>query len=345
MIRFERYNFCTLFDSYYLTRGIALYRSLDLYCVNFHLYIFAFDGNSFKELNSLNLANATIIPLEDFESPDLLLAKSGRTFAEYCWTCSASTIWYSINKYELDSCTYLDADILFFSSPQPIFDEIGRSSIGITKHNFSKDWEESLIYGQYCVQFIYFRNDKYGMEALNWWMQKCIEWCFAKLEDTRYGDQKYLDYFEEKFGHVCVIENIGTGVAPWNINNYSLIQKSKNETVFMQTYSGLSGRLIFYHFQGLKMTEMDNYIYCEASVGAIPKKALQCIYVPYIQNLHQIKYQLKNEKFLDKSIIFDHRLITKLGFTIRQKLKRFKLIRFSYYFFKKNRYNRPINIG
>lgn len=345
MTHYQRYNFCTLFDSYYLTRGIALYRSLEIYCVNFHLYIFAFDDNSFKELNELNLTNATIISLGNFESPELLFAKAGRTFAEYCWTCTASTIWYSINKYELDNCTYLDADILFFSTPQPIFDEIGKSSIGITKHNFSKDWKESDIYGRYCVQFVFFRNDKYGMEALNWWRLKCVEWCFAKLEDTRYGDQKYLDYFEEKFSNVCVIENIGSGVAPWNINNYSIIEKVKSGNISLQTYSGLSGQLIFYHFQGLKMTEMDKYIYCEASIGAIPKKALQYVYDPYIRTLYQLKFLLKNEKFLDKPIIFDRRFTIKLGFAIRQMLKQFKLMRVLYYAFKRNRYDRPKNIG
>lgn len=37
------FNFCTLFDSYYLDKGIALYESLEKVCKDFHLYIFCFD--------------------------------------------------------------------------------------------------------------------------------------------------------------------------------------------------------------------------------------------------------------------------------------------------------------
>ena len=61
------YNFCTLFDSFYLTRGIAMYQSLEKTCENFHLYIFAFDDASFEILKKLNFKHATIIPLKDFE--------------------------------------------------------------------------------------------------------------------------------------------------------------------------------------------------------------------------------------------------------------------------------------
>ena len=94
-----RYNFCTLFDSYYLTRGIALYQSLEKNCKDFHLYVYAFDEKSYEVLTSLNYSNATIISLKEFESEELLGVKSDRTIAEYCWTCTASTIWFSINKF------------------------------------------------------------------------------------------------------------------------------------------------------------------------------------------------------------------------------------------------------
>src|SRR3989304_9158872 len=108
------YNFCTLFDSFYLTRGLTMYRSLEKCCENFHLYIFAFDDKTYEILNKLQLKKATVVSLKDFEDEKLLAVKPTRTKAEYCWTCTSSTILYTIEKFNLPSCTYLDADLYFY---------------------------------------------------------------------------------------------------------------------------------------------------------------------------------------------------------------------------------------
>ena len=46
-------NFCTLFDSYYLDKGIALYKSLERVSNDFMLFIFCFDERSYDILNDL----------------------------------------------------------------------------------------------------------------------------------------------------------------------------------------------------------------------------------------------------------------------------------------------------
>jgi len=61
------YNFCTLFNTKYLSRGLALYHSLKNVCNDFHLYIFAFDDQTYAILNKLQLPDTTIISLSQFE--------------------------------------------------------------------------------------------------------------------------------------------------------------------------------------------------------------------------------------------------------------------------------------
>lgn len=340
-----KYNFCTLFDSYYLTRGIALYKSLEEQCNNFHLYIFAFDVKSQEILERLDFKFATIIPLSEFENNELLAVKPNRTIAEYCWTCTASTIWYSINKFNLDHCTYLDADMRFFSSPDPVFNEIGSNSIGITPHNFSRRLKSSEVYGKYCVQFIYFKNDPYGLEALNWWKNSCIEWCYAKLEDEKYGDQKYLDYFEEKFKDVHIISNPGSGVAPWNVSMYRISESNNGIAVNYSEYPEKKYPLIFYHYQGLRFTEKDNKVISKPSKLWIHQSALNFIYKPYIFQLQAIKYQLEEKSAIDQKIIFKRSYLNAFGVYFSLKIKNVKVFRNIYFFVKRSRYNQPRNIG
>jgi len=91
-----------------------MYNSLRRHSKAYHLYIFAFDDICYNKLNELKLLNVTVISLKEFEDEELLKVKSTRTIAEYCWTSTPATILYCIEKYELESCTYLDADLYFF---------------------------------------------------------------------------------------------------------------------------------------------------------------------------------------------------------------------------------------
>lgn len=338
-----KYNFCTLFDSYYLSRGINLYNSLEEHCTDFHLYIFAFDNNSFDVLVKMKLKNATIISLNEFENEDLLAVKSKRTIAEYCWTCTASTISYSIENFSLDHCVYLDADMMFFSSVEPIFKEIDSASVAITAHNFSDDLKVDEIYGKYCVQFVFFRNDKNGQLALNWWKQSCIDWCFAILEEERYGDQKYLNYFKEKFQNVIELQHNGVGVAPWNINRFN-IYKEKGRIMLSENLIN-KVPLIFYHFQGLKFVEDNNRIISEASKVYISNPVLKIIYAPYIEKLSEINKKLIGKEYTKKEIIFKRSYYSIFLRFVKINVKKSIFLRNLFYSVQYKRYDRPRDIG
>lgn len=272
------YNFCTLFDSNYLYKGLALYRSLTNVC-NFHLYILACDDNCEAILRSLNLEYATVISLPSFETNELLKVKKDRNKAEYFWTCGPSFIYYCINQFNLDNCTFLDSDLMFFSSPKPLFDEIGNNSIAITEH-FTKKTDN--LAGRYCVQFVYFKNDPDGMKALTWWRDQCLEWCFARYEKGKYGDQKYLDYFPDKFENVHVIENRGCGVAPWNFKQYEFT--NNNEIIF----NNIKYQIIFFHFHGIRTDIEGNKLILKTITYDLNEQVRTNIFMPYLQLIKNI---------------------------------------------------------
>jgi len=243
-------NFCTLFDSVYLSRGLAMYNSLARNCDDFHLYIFAFDDKCYFILKELNLKNMTVISLFEFEDEELLRIKPTRTRGEYCWTSTSSTILYVLNNYKVDNCTYLDSDLYFFSSPQVLLDEMGNDSVLITPHRYTKKYDQSEKTGIYCVQFVTFKNDEKGLKVLNWWRNACLEWCYARFEDNRFGDQKYLDDWPTRFEGVYVCKNLGAGVAPWNMQQYSFDEEN-GIVIGTEITTGKKSQVIFYHFHSL----------------------------------------------------------------------------------------------
>ena len=275
------YNYCTLFDSKYLTRGLAMYESLKKYSNNFHLYIFAFDKRSCNLLKKLNLESVTIVSLNEFEDEELLKVKIHRSQVEYFLTCTPSIVKYCIENFNLKNCTYLDADIYFFSNPNILIEEMGSKSILITEHRYTPKYEMSLTRGIYNVQFVTFKNDINGMKALNFWRNRCITWCYNRVENNKYGDQKYLDDWPVRFEGTHVLKNLGGGVAPWNIQQYKL-----EENFF---------ELIFYHFHDIKFL-FNNQV--DLGGYELRKEDIKILYKPYLTHLKKIE---KNILFYNDS--------------------------------------------
>jgi hypothetical protein len=238
----------------------------------------------------MNLEHVTIISLSEFEDKNLLAVKDTRTKAEYCWTCTPSVIDYCIHTYDLSDCTYIDADLYFFSNPNVLIEEMEDKSVLITEHRYTKKYDKSATSGIYCVQFITFKNTSDGMAALNWWKDRCIEWCYARKEDGKFGDQKYLDDWTTRFEGIHVLRNLGGGVAPWNVQQYQL--SNIENKVYLQP-TGQMDELVFFHFHFIKF-----YPNNRVDLGdyTLHNSVLVNVYRPYLMEIMEIELMLK-EKF------------------------------------------------
>lgn len=311
-------SFCTLFDSHYLSRGLAMYESLQRHSDSFHLYIYAFDNLSFELLLKLDLEFVTVIGLDDFEDEKLKRVKLNRTVCEYCWTCTPAVIKHAIETYDLTACTYLDADLYFFSDPSVLIDEMGNDSVLITEHRYTSEYDQTATSGIYCVQFMTFKNNDEGMAVLNWWRNACIDWCYARFEDGKFGDQKYLDDWPNLFSGVHVLRHLGGGVAPWNVQQYDM----KN----------MSFDLVFYHFHGFKFIG-DNKL--ELGHYRINNDVLVLVYKPYIRHLEIIENKLSANFHEYKSSLS----VSKYTWTFKRPIRNIKrLLKGTYNIFKKDNF-------
>ncbi len=285
----NKYNYCTLFNSNYLTRGLAMYESLKKHSDQFHLFIFAFDDRSCKLLKKLDLESVTVVSLLEFEDDTLLKIKQERSVGEYCWTCTPSVIKFSIDKFNLDHCTYLDADLYFFSNPSVLVDEMKEKSTLITEHRYTPIYDQVNTSGKYCVQFMTFKNDHDGMKVLDWWRNACNEWCYNRFEDGKFGDQKYLDDWINKFDGVHELQHLGGGVAPWNVQQYNF--KCDNGSVIgTEINTGKVFELVFYHFHALKLLKGNKV---DFGFYKLKKDEIKFCYKEYVIELSNIDNKLK----------------------------------------------------
>lgn len=272
-----------------------MYQSLLKHCENFQLFIFAFDDATYQFFSAKKYPKVTVISLSDFEDSELLRIKPTRSAGEYCWTCTASTILYAIEKFNLDNCTYVDADMQFYLNPISIWNEAKSKSVIITSHNYTTKYDQSKESGIYCVQFVGFRNDANGMKVLKWWRNACIDWCYARIEDSKFGDQKYLDDWTTRFEGVHVVENPGAGVAPWNCQQYSF-KNVNNDLTGIENSTEKKFDVVFFHFHGLVFYS-NSSVMLTGQIYKIKTDVLNLFYKPYVSAIQKTKSEITFEFF------------------------------------------------
>ena len=120
-------------------------------------------------LEELRLPGLAAVPLADLErhDPELEAVKRDR----YPYRCIAGrqppawTRYCLAREPELSAITYVDADVFFFSSPEPLFAELGDNSIQIVPHRYAPAyWHQEETSGIYNVEWLTFRRDERATE-------------------------------------------------------------------------------------------------------------------------------------------------------------------------------------
>lgn len=285
-----------------------MYDSLKEYCIEFELYILCLDDFTFEYFKSRSSIYPEIrtLTLNEIEQRDdeLKTAKANRSRIEYYFTLSPCLPLYILKKYQLPHVCSLDADILFLDSPQSLFKYLDEYSIIVTPHKFSKENKQFLIHGIYNVSFQIFKNDETGIDCLSLWRNQCIEWCGDRpdLDNDRFADQKYLDAWTKLYlGRVKVLDDSVSGLAPWNLNNFTISKKSG------KFYS--NGELIiFYHFHHFKIFSSSWASNGFNHYKAVKQKAVDSLYLLYWNKLNKYRpdfsnadvsarYEISNEKW------------------------------------------------
>lgn len=284
-------HICTCFDSNFLPRGLALYKSIKQFHNNFVFYVLAFDDTTSDYIKALNYNNIEVITPCSYNeyfntSPDKYSDRK-----QYFFSATPNLCLYVLEKHpEIDSVLYLDADVYVFNSLDTLYEEVNGASIAFCSHRFYPLFDLlSKNYGRYNVGVNFFRNTETGLKCLHDWKADCDGWYPDKpgYPLKFFSDQIFLDSWCEKYDEIKIIENRGIDTAPWNIANYKISEH--NESYYVG-----NDPLVIYHFSALKKISDNmwngNTIFFFGSI----RGSLMEVYKKYISEIES--FGLNNSK-------------------------------------------------
>ena len=139
----KRY-FCTYFNDDYLIYGLTMFRSLKETGIDFRLFVLCLDDPVYEKLTGF-APEIEPVRLSELESadPETTACRGNRSLIEYFFTLSPALPLFLFRRDpEIDILAYVDSDFMFFSSPEPIWEELGEKDVLIYEHDFLRRRDE-----------------------------------------------------------------------------------------------------------------------------------------------------------------------------------------------------------
>ncbi len=292
-------HFCTYCDQGYAARMLCLHASLKAQQESFRLWVLCFDAETEAVVRAEADESLMAISLVQFlaAEPDYAAVRTSRSRVEFYFTATPVLVRYCFSREAAaDRMTYLDADLFFFGPVSAVFAEQGDASVGIVPHRFLAHLAAQREHGTYNVAWVSFRRDEDGLGCLEWWRERCLEWCFDRVEKGRFADQGYLDEFPRRFRRVKSLDHPGVNAAPWNVNTARL--------TFVAGAPWLEQKpVMFYHFQGIR----------EVAAGwfdpglrpyrvRLTQELKDGVYLPYLRRLSDVQARLRRWHGIEPSL-------------------------------------------
>jgi hypothetical protein len=253
-------------------------KSLSRQALGRPLHVLCLTDRAFEVLAGAALENITLLRLRNLEEadPELLAVKQNRTIVEYYFTLTSCLGHYLMKRLRPNEVlTYLDSDVFFYSSIQPLVEEFKEKSIGATYHRYPEHGVPRQ--GRFNVGWVSWRKDRSGESCLARYRAQCLEWCYLREEGGKYADQSYLDAWDKLPGFHA-FEHRGANVAVWNLKDYRLGDDGSGLTV-----DGFP--LLFFHFHKFAYVGGGWYDTNLWSSRRIPRFFKRHVVIPYIKAL------------------------------------------------------------
>jgi hypothetical protein len=285
-------TYCTYFDSNYLVKALALIASLERFSRPYRIFALCLDDEAYETIRQAD--NTSIIPVRlgelEAQDPELFAEQHTRSRDEYYITCTPCWISYVFRRFpDVNELVYVDADLFFYSRPDPVLDLLTGNSVLVIENRFPNGMKHmEAKAGRFNVGLIGFRRTESALKCLGRWREQCLEWCHNRYEDGRFGDQRYLDEWPEAFEGVVVCHHPGANLAPWNLARHSIARVNRSVTADGEP-------LIFFHFSGFRVASQwlfsTGLVHHGTSGGP---DIIRGVYLPYAREILAVAPKAKN---------------------------------------------------
>ena len=146
---------------------------------------------------------------------------------------------------ENEMVIYQDTDVIFFSEMDTYPGFSSKHSVYIFEHQYrlKKDF---YPHGKYNAGFLVLKNNSSSQTFLEEWSSKCHEWCYLRVENGKYADQKYLEELS-RYSYVSAENSKQINLGMHFFDGGSNLKSTKKRVL-------LDNReLICFHFHGFKV--------------------------------------------------------------------------------------------
>lgn len=287
--------YCTYFDKKYLVQGFTLIDSILEHMPNSKIYVLCLDEDTEYQINLLYSENVVPISLDFFEHiyEGLVLAKLSRNKIEYIFTLTPFFVDFVFvsEKGKSDFVIYLDSDTFFFNSIEESITSACtkyNASILLSPHNHSPKLKAKFAkYGIYNVGILAFKTNADSKDCINWWKDRCLEFCPDEPKNGSFADQKYLDDFHLINSHVAEFNDAGINLAPWNLANVVDLELTNNNQVIVDQVI-----LKLFHFHSIKKVNNCFFPLINVYKAHLSPEIVKFIYIPYLRKIMEISNKL-----------------------------------------------------
>jgi len=291
-------------DSNFLSRAIVMSSSLQDFDREAQIRVVLHNASDMQLIAPYVSEKCEFVTLDDLRRffPVLLTIEATRPRLEFIYALTPFIVKYFEEANPKSQITYVDADLFFLGKVQELSDLAAKHDVGITPHRFTERMKHLEQFGKYNVGLVQFNRTEGSKRVLDFWLEACIKSTSTVVSPKVFGDQKYLNNFEE-IGEIFVFDSPGVNAAPWNTN---MVTRSSNKALILVENSPL----YFFHFSGLKIFKRFatlSYIYYDWK----PRKSIKkLLYSEYISKVTSTEVKLFGRRKYDERRI-----------TLRQCLK------------------------